>query len=277
MREIILHIGAPKSGSTFLQRALLQNRARLAEAGIAYPHDGGKHPGNARHIAELDAATFEALFDGGAHTVFLSHEDLFALEKEAKSLSRLARVAGVRLRKLVFLRPWSAFCFGDYSQHMKQNFEVYLASRAPFDGKTFEEMAAARAERVDAVEFFLRWARVVPIPPLTIARHDRIPETVEAMLGVTGLDWQVPRDRVNPSLRMVDCEAIAAMMRDPAIPDDEIRAALKTAFLNAGQPDPGRSPARIAAVEAMFDRQNRALLTVYGFDNRAHPEADPGA
>ena len=46
-RRILLHIGSPKCGSTYLQRALLQNRDRLAAHGIRYPHDGGEHPGNA--------------------------------------------------------------------------------------------------------------------------------------------------------------------------------------------------------------------------------------
>ena len=50
-RRIILHFGAPKAGSTFLQRVLLQNTDRLAAAGVAYPHDGSGHPGNAEAIA----------------------------------------------------------------------------------------------------------------------------------------------------------------------------------------------------------------------------------
>lgn len=267
-RRIVLHIGAPKAGSTFLQRALLANRDRLAARGIAYPHPGEGHPGNARGIAQLDEAGFEALFAGGAETVVLSHEDLFAIEQEAKPLSRLARAAGVPVQKLVFLRPWSAFCAGDFSQHLKQNFEAYLAARRAFDGRTFEEMAARRAAGIDPVAIFLRWARVVPLPPLVLAPHGAIAATVEALLGAPGLDWAVPGHLTNPSLRVADCEAIAAMIDDPGVPGEAVRAAFDAAHHRTADPDPGRNPDRMARIEAMFDRQNAGLLAVYGYDNR---------
>ena len=35
--RVVLHIGAPKSGTTYLQRLLWQNRAELAAAGVGLP------------------------------------------------------------------------------------------------------------------------------------------------------------------------------------------------------------------------------------------------
>ena len=268
-RRIILHIGAPKSGSTFLQRAMLRNRDRLHACGIAYPHPGHGHPGNAARIADLDAAGFSALFDGGADTVVLSHEGIFATELEARPLARLARDAGVTVQRLVFLRPWSDFVFGDYSQHMKQHFDRYVATRHPYDGLCLEQIALRRAAEVDPVAVLMRWSRVIPSPRLVLASHLRIAETVEHLLGAPGLDWNVPRAEANPSLRVCDCDALARLIRRRSVPEDRLRDALREAYGRAGQPDPGRTPERRRWIEGLFDRANRDLRAIYGYDNRA--------
>lgn len=270
-RSILLHIGAPKSGSTFLQRALIAGQDRLRARGIDYPHPGTGHPGNAGAIGAFAPQAFDALFAGGFHTVVLSHEDLFATEREAIPLAQWAQGAGVTVRRLCFLRPWSEFCVGDFSQVLKQNLEIFLERRRAFDGLSFEQLAARRAQKVDAAAIFLRWARVLPLPPLTLAPHRAIAETVEALLGHPGLDWQVPRHMSNPSLRLSDAEALAAMIDDPAIPPDDVRAAFHAALARTAEPDPARSPDRMAAIEALFAAQNRALIALYGFDNSPQP------
>lgn len=270
-RRIILHIGAPKAGSTYLQRVLQANPAQLAAVGAVYPHQGSGHPGNGRSIGDLDATAFAALFPDGIDTVIFSHEDLFALAQEASPLARMARDAGVTVQKLVFMRPWSEFCVGDFSQHLKQNLDHYLSVRQAFGGQSFETMAEARAQTVDVIQFFLRWARVIPIPPLTIVSHRCIRERVEALLGQPGLDWSVPRHLTNPSLRLTDCEAIAAMIDDPTVPEEGVRAAYATALGSVDLPDPARSPERLARIEAFFARQNDDLRAIYRYDNGLAP------
>jgi hypothetical protein len=270
-RTVLLHIGAPKSGSTFLQRALIAGQDRLRARGIDYPHPGTGHPGNAGGLGAFTAEAFDALFGDGVHTVILSHEDLFATEREAMPLAHWARDAGVAVRRLCFLRPWSEFCVGDFSQTLKQNLETFLERRRAFDGLTFEQLATRRAQKVDAAAIFLRWARVMPLPPLTLAPHHAIAETVEGLLGGPGLDWQVPRHLANPSLRLTDAEALAAMIDDPAVPPEDVRAAYHAALARAGEPDPARSADRMARIEAMFAPQNRALMALYGFDNSPRP------
>lgn len=268
-RTIVLHPGAPKSGSTFLQRAMLRNRARLRDCGIAYPHPGHGHPGNAGGIATMGPADFAALFEEGAQTVVLSHENLFALAPDAAPLARWARAQGVTIRRVVFLRPWSDFVFGDVSQKMKQHANRYLETRSPFDGLTLEEIALRRLHEVDPVELLMRWSRVIPTPRLVLASHRRIAEVMEDLLGNPGLDWAVPFGETNPSLRIADCEMLAAMMRDPAEPEDRIRAALSAAYGRSGQPDPGRSAERRRWIETLFAAANHELRVIYGYDNRA--------
>lgn len=266
-RSIVLHIGAPKAGSTFLQRAMLRNRDRLAQYKIVYPHGGQNHPGNAGDLRVLDEPTFARLFEGGARTVVLSHEDLFARPADGRTLARLARSARVRLQVLCFLRPWSEFCAGDFSQHLKQHFDRYLIARQAFDGLDFEGMAARRAREMNPVGLLSGWDALAG-EPVTLASHRRIREVVEATLGVAGLDWTMPRHLSNPSLRLTDCEAIAAMMQDPSVPNETIRQAFREAHHHTADPDPARTPDRMAKIEAMFDAQNAGLLAARGFDNR---------
>lgn len=273
-RAILLHIGAPKSGSTFLQRALLANAGRLAAAGIAYPHDGGPHPGNAAGAGMLDAAALAALF-GDARRLVLSHEDLFALTDPATAapLARAAAALGASVAIVAFLRPWGEFCFADYAQHLRQNLDRYIAARDPFDGAGLEAMAARRAREIDPARYLANWRRVFPAAPVTLAPHTAIPATVERLLGAPGLDWTVPQAAANPSLHLADCEAIAALIRDPAVPAAAIRAALAAAEGRAVPPDPARTAERVARLDALFAAQNAALLAGWGYDNRARPGA----
>lgn len=267
-RTIVLHIGAPKAGSTFLQRAMLRNRDRLAQYKIVYPHGGQNHPGNAGDLRVLDEPTFARLFEGGSRIVVLSHEDLFARPADGRTLARLVRQARVRLRVLCFLRPWSEFCAGDFSQHLKQHFDRYLLERQAFGGLDFEGMAAKRAREMNPVGFLSGWDALAS-EPVILASHRNIRNVVEETLGVTGLDWTMPRHLANPSLRLVDCEAIAAMMADHAIPNETIRQAFREAHHHTSDPDPARNPARMAAIDVMFAPQNAALLAARGYDNRA--------
>lgn len=268
-RRILLHFGAPKSGSTFLQRVLLRNRDRLRGCGITYPHPGHGHPGNAARIADLTASSFAALFADGADTVVLSHEGIFATELEALPLARLARDAGVTVQRVVFLRPWSEFVFGDYSQNMKQHFDRYVATRNPYDGLRLEQIALRRAAEVDPVAVLLRWSRVIPSPRLVLASHLRIADTIERLLGGPGLDWSMPLADSNPSLRVCDCESLARLIRRRSVPEDRLHDALRLAYEQAVQPDPGRTPDRRRWIEGLFDRVNRDMRAIYGYDNRA--------
>jgi hypothetical protein len=42
MTRVVLHVGAPKSGTTYLQRALWALRSELLEQGVTCPGEGGR-------------------------------------------------------------------------------------------------------------------------------------------------------------------------------------------------------------------------------------------
>lgn len=282
-RRIILHVGSPKCGSTYLQKVLLNNATRLEAQGCRYPHpEPGSthsgHPGNAAHLEKLDQTRIESLFAGDIHTVLLSHEDLYCPPKSSAALRTLTGRMGIELQVVAFIRPFSDFIFADYSQFMKQFFEIYLKARAPYDGLDLLGFAESRARAITAARFLRAWDRHSS-SPLILASHRQIRPVYQNLLGPdVALDWTLPRGAANPSLRVEDCDAIAAAMRDAGRPSREIRQMFKAAFHTTHLPDAGRSPARITHIEALFAGENRALQHHFGYDNRApRPDANTDA
>jgi hypothetical protein len=123
IRQVILHIGMPRTGSTYIQNMCETNRAALLEKGVLYPAAG--------HVRESGLRSFrtsghtpwwhdgvlknergpvleirqEVLRNAAAHTVVLSTEDLFfmledrVLEKVATALSNTSTKIVVYLRR----------------------------------------------------------------------------------------------------------------------------------------------------------------------------------
>jgi len=271
IRRILLHIGSPKCGSTFLQQVLLQNAATLEKHGVRYPHDGGGHPGNAANLADIDTIQLGRWFAEGIQTVILSHEDLYSLCKRGDTLARLAREGGIAVHLICFLRPFSEFVYGDYSQFMKQFFDRFLSERNAYGGRDFATFAQRRIDTMKPASYLRQWQLRFAQVPLTVASHRRIRPVMTELLGASvadGLNWTVGPSQVNRSLRMEDCDAIAAAMRDPQVPDEDIKCMFREAFHKVGEPDAGKTPERTAWLEAQFAPQNQALLEEFAFDNR---------
>lgn len=267
-KTLYLHIGSPKCGSTFLQRVMGQNRARLAAHGIAYPEGPATHPGNAADFATLRGPEIEALFADGVERAVLSHEDLFAVAGRMEKTAAALGAAGVSVQVIAFLRPFSEFIFGDYSQVIKQHLERFIAEGRAFEGRSFERFCVDRARALTPVGFFRGWQRVFPEHPLILRSHRDIRPEIESLLGVRDLDWHVPRDLSNPSLRMVDCDAIAAALNGGRMAPEAIRDLMRRALHQTGAADPGKTPERIAWIEALFGKQTEEIAKEFGFDNR---------
>jgi hypothetical protein len=265
-KKIILHIGSPKCGSTYLQRVFLQNGPALAAARIAYPHTDPGHPGNAANLGAVTAEELERLFET-SDTVVFSHEDLFSMPERGRALAPLVAAAGIDVYPVAFLRPYSEFMFGDYSQFLKQHFETYLKDRKPYGGASFEEFTTDRAQKLHAAKFITGWNTVFPGRQVQLGSHRDIRRTLEQLIDLPEMNWSVHRHITNPSLRMEDCDAVAAAMYDPALTDETIRGMFKQAFKNTDLPDAGKTAERIAFVESVFAPQNAALLEKFGYNN----------
>lgn len=136
----IVHIGAPKTGSTAIQSFLCGNRERLAAHGLLYPdvslrgyghHDlafllGGGYPDWAkpqdRPLAELATGLRDAVRSSDATRVLLSSEN-FYLYPEPAALRHLLHTAGLaaedRVSILCYLRRQDEAHVSWYNQTVK--------------------------------------------------------------------------------------------------------------------------------------------------------------
>lgn len=270
-RQIVLHIGLPKCGSTYLQRVMEQNRNRLRDFGISYPEDTrGPHPGNADQLGQITEERIETHLAGGMHTLLLSHENLLRRTKRGINLPARAQRLGLQVRVLVFMRPFSQYIFGVYSQRLKGRFDKYLALRCAYDGQDFEGFAQTLYTGFDMVEKLRCWQGYFPQTPLVVRSHLHIQATLQELLPETlHLNWEIPRAQSNPSLRMQDCDAIAAAIRDTTIPQDTVRAMMAKARDTAGQAeDAGKTKSRISWLEALHEARNARIQQLFGHDNR---------
>ncbi len=270
-RRILLHIGSPKCGSTYLQQVLLQNRDLLEAHQMRYPDPGNGHPGNAADLDDVNRATLTRWFTGGIDTVILSHEDLYSQAKRGDALAELAREEGIAVQLICFLRPFSEFIYGDYSQFMKQFFDTFLAERKPYGGRDFKTFAQRRIDTMKPAAYLRQWQSRFPSVPMTLDGHRNIRTVMARLLGTPladKLNWVVDDNRVNRSLRMADCDRIAAAIRSPEVSESDIKQMFRDAFHNVDIPDEGKTAERTAWLEAQFAPQNIALLEEFAFDNR---------
>ena len=199
-------------------------------------------------------------------TVVLSHEDLFAIGARQAEIGNFCRAEGVQMTVLVFLRPFSEFIYGDYSQYLKQNIEKYIANGAAYDGQSFEEFAVWRRSQITPSGWLKAWQRVTD-QPLLLSHHRQIKSTMQALLGDPPLNWEIDKSASNPSLRVTDCEDIAEAISN-GIPGQKIIDMYKLSYSKVSLRDAGKTVERTKWLEALFKAQNEKILEDFNFDNR---------
>lgn len=132
MPELVLHIGYPKTGTTAIQRRLLENRIRLADAGILYPstfiHEYGHHqlPWHLRGDSRRSPGALADLFDSLDAEVRASDPDRVILSSEGfvfgsdpidVSQHLAARFAPITV--VSYLRATASWIESDYNQGVK--------------------------------------------------------------------------------------------------------------------------------------------------------------
>ena len=211
MKHLILHIGAPKCGSTYLQKVLLKHQRQLRTQGVNYPHTGTGtgHPGNADRITDVSPHWLTATF-GGFHTAVLSHENLFSQAKSAIRLGRLCALNDVQVTIFCVLRPFPDMVFADYSQFLKQNFQTFCDAGRAFDGMDFRQFAQSREPKWQVHQFLADWSAALPQAQLTLCPlYSLQAGFCDIVPQAQTLDWALPRWQANPSLPMALCEQIA--------------------------------------------------------------------
>ncbi len=168
---IYVHIGMPKTGSTFLQRAMVASRARLGELGFCYPEPPEDAYARYQHVhlAHLVeegrtevAADFVARACDEAPNVLISAERLFgqfgdrAGNTTADWLVAMRDRTGRRIRILVYVRRQDIYAQSLYRA-------VIRNPRMKRGGRDFHAWLKATGGRLDYTIRLSSWASCAPI------------------------------------------------------------------------------------------------------------------
>ncbi len=140
MRDLILHIGLHKTGTSYLQKLFLENRELLREAGIGLapyqdPNTGTHHPMLAAMEREGVGRVFDKVAETEGERVLISAEELcIILEDPARA--RAIRDAAARHfnpRIVIFLRRQDLLKESVYAQIVKSWFRGTIQDDTHYD------------------------------------------------------------------------------------------------------------------------------------------------
>lgn len=238
--KAILHIGAPKSGTTYLQGVLWANQARLAEAGIDLL---GRDQGQCyRAVKDLRGIPFDPSDPGpnwsgawdrvarravtsDASVVVLSDEHLAAATSE-QVLRAVASLEPRQVEVVYGLRSLASLLPSEWQEYVKHgSTETYpewtrdvLATPPRGPGRWFWSVH-------DVIDVLDRWAVAVPsnhqhviLMPEKAAPADELWRRFARVLGVSPGAAEDLVVQANASLGVVEAEVLRRV--NEAIPDD---------------------------------------------------------
>jgi len=225
--RVLLHVGTPKTGTSYLQDVLFRNREVLSAAGIAYPaerHDshflsaldlmqlpwGGLQTEAIGAWDDLAGQVREAL-SHGAHTAIISHEILATASRAqiGRALASLGHGAGVEIHLVLSVRDLVRQIPAEWQENVKHR--AQLGYGAFLDQITDPE----RGSRIGAwfwgvqevPDILDRWGQELPaehIHVVTVPPPGGAPELLwkrfSQAFGLDGIDLDLEGERHNPSL-----------------------------------------------------------------------------
>jgi hypothetical protein len=230
MSRVYLHIGAPKTGTTYLQEVLFTNRARLARHGVLYPGDSR----TAHYAAALDlrgmsfggyddpdAAGAWAALIGAARAwrgdaVVISHELLAATSTDTIP-GALAALGGHEVHLVMTVR--------DLGRQVPAVWQEMVKNRQTLDYPTYLTQLTRRRRRGRAGRLFWRqqdvvaalghWADFVPasrmhvvtVPPAG-SSPTLLWERLCEVIGIAAEGYETSVPRTNVSLGLAEAELV---------------------------------------------------------------------
>jgi hypothetical protein len=191
MRQLFLHIGTHKTGTTALQHYLFHNQAALRSIGWYYPRIGIPHGhifghrdlawstlrGNAEALEEL---TSELNTMPPEVNCVISSED-FEFCKRLESLQ--ARLEKYEVTVILYLRRQDDLLLSEYSENLRGG--------SLFDGDLIQfEKKMSQSKRFDYVALCRRWSEAFGSENLKVRIYTPATSIVDDFCNVTGIDIQ---------------------------------------------------------------------------------------
>ncbi len=228
-QRVYVHVGVPKSGTTYLQTSLADNRKALRDAGVLYPggHDGmflgavdvrGTHQAWGRKRGEVtgtwdDLCRRARTYDG---TTVLSHE-LLAAASERQVARALSMLKDVETHVVVTARDPARQAAAEWQEGIKHgrrlSFEDFRAR--VLDGASETEYARRFRAAQDLPDVLSRWGAWVPASRVHVVccpPPGGRPETLwQLFAGVVGFDpgrFAPANTGLNGSLGVVEIDLL---------------------------------------------------------------------
>ena len=221
--RVLLHVGTPKTGTSYLQDVLFRNRKVLANAGIRYPADRF----DAQFLAALDLMRMpwgglEAEAIGAwdrlaeevrdhRHTSIISHEILATASRSqvGRALTSLGHDDGTEIHIVLSVRDLVRQIPAEWQENVKHRSGIaYQAFLDQIRDPERESRIATWFWSVQEIPDILdRWGHDLPperIHLVTVPPAGGAPELLwkrfSQAFGLDGLDLDLEPDRANPSL-----------------------------------------------------------------------------
>lgn len=221
---IVLHIGAPKTGTTVLQQFLTENEAALAERGIRYVRAGRPHIAHNALPMAIAAGKAAPLFDRIAREHDAAPEAMHVVSSEIMFRALVARQMAKllpdslrgQLRVVCYLRRQDRYAEALYKQLAKNGLagtdrRAFLDARLP--RLRYSNILGPFADLVGAENVILR-----PFDRDRLVDGDIVADFAHHALGLKDLSGLArTTDRANPTLSVELSEMLGRIAHDHKI------------------------------------------------------------
>ena len=285
-RRVFLHIGLPKTGTTYLQQVVWANRDRLRSDGLLLPGFGHREhlwaaldlqerPRLQRRHKDAPGAWQRLVDEANAHPgdVLITHEFLCGASAEQASRA-LSDFPGAEVHLVVTARDAASVVSAGWQESVKNGSTVDLD--AVMDGRAAggPEFSMRTWDLAGVLE---RWTPGLPgerVHVLVMPGRDEAPDLhwrhLAAVLGLDPDAYDVPTESVNPALGIVQIETLRLVNEHlPKYNAHDrgvwIRGYLAEDLLARQPRERGGLPERYRSRFAELDRAATELVTTRGF------------
>ena len=236
-RKVLLHVGTPKTGTSYLQHVLLMNGGLLAGHGILYPAD--RH--DAHFLAGLDLMRLpwgglereavgawdnlaEQVRDWHGDTAIISHEILAGASRSqvGRALESLGARDGVEVHLVLSVRDLVRQIPAEWQENVKHRSGMSYARFLDriTDPSRNSRIASWFWSVQEVPEILDRWGTDLPperIHVVTVPSPGEAPDVLwkrfSQAFGLEGIDLDLADERSNPSLGVPETALIRRINR----------------------------------------------------------------